>query len=81
MLIIFILKCQQSKWSRDPFAAEKDDNGNIYARGSQDMKSLGVQYLEAIRKLKAKGFVPLRTVHVLFVPGTIYKINHKILYY
>lgn len=35
----------------------------------KDMKCVGVQYLEAIRKLKAKGFVPLRNVHVSFVPG------------
>ncbi|CAL8088927.1 unnamed protein product [Orchesella dallaii] len=32
------------------------------------MKCVGVQYLEAIRKLKATGFVPLRNVHVSFVP-------------
>ena len=32
------------------------------------MKCVGLQYLEAIRRLRAKGFVPLRTVHVLFVP-------------
>ena len=60
---------KQSKWSHDPFGAEKDDQGNIYARGAQDMKSVGIQYLEAIRRLKLKGFVPLRTVHVSFVPG------------
>ncbi|CAL9235635.1 unnamed protein product [Arabidopsis halleri] len=32
------------------------------------MKSVGMQYLEAIRKLKASGFKPLRSVYVLFVP-------------
>ena len=35
------------------------------------MKSIGVQYLEAIRRLKAKQFVPLRTIHVSFIPGKI----------
>jgi len=25
----------QSKWTHDPFGAEKEANGNIYARGSQ----------------------------------------------
>uniref|UniRef100_A0A2N9HVB8 N-acyl-aliphatic-L-amino acid amidohydrolase n=1 Tax=Fagus sylvatica TaxID=28930 RepID=A0A2N9HVB8_FAGSY len=42
--------------------------GNIYARGSQDMKCVGMQYLEAIRKLKASGFQPLRSVYLSFVP-------------
>lgn len=32
------------------------------------MKSVGLQYLEAIRRLKAKGFVPDRTIHISFVP-------------
>jgi aminoacylase len=27
-----------------------------------------LQYLEAIRKLQAKGFKPERSIHVLFVP-------------
>lgn len=51
--------------------AFKDDKGNIYGRGTQDMKSVGIQYLEAIRKLKAKGFIPKNTVHVTFVPGKL----------
>jgi len=42
--------------------------GDIYARGSQDMKCVSVQYLEALRNLKKRGFVPLRTIHVSFVP-------------
>lgn len=40
----------------------------IYGRGSQDSKSLGIMYLEAIRALKnAFPNGPKRTVHVLFV--------------
>lgn len=38
----------------------------------KDMKCVGIQYLEAIRKLKAKGFVPLRNVNISFVPGKFY---------
>ncbi|CAB3362934.1 Hypothetical predicted protein [Cloeon dipterum] len=56
------------KWSHKPFAAEKDDNGNIYARGSQDMKCVGIQYLEAIRRLKSNGIRLKRTLHISFVP-------------
>lgn len=32
------------------------------------MKSVGVQYLEAIRKLRLTNFTPRRTIHVSFVP-------------
>ena len=45
-----------------------DEVGNIYARGTQDMKSVGIQYLEAIRRLKLNGVKLKRTVHVSFVP-------------
>ncbi|KAL8478235.1 hypothetical protein ACS0TY_030219 [Phlomoides rotata] len=33
-----------------------------------DMKCVGLQYLEAIRKLQAPGFRPLRTVYLSFLP-------------
>ena len=32
------------------------------------MKCVGMQYLEAIRRLKSSGFQPLRTVYLLFAP-------------
>ena len=32
------------------------------------MKCVGMQYLEAIQKLKASGFHPLRSVYLSFVP-------------
>ena len=52
-------------WKHDPFAAVKEENGDIYGRGTQDMKSVGIQYLEAIYKLKVdqkKRFK--RTIHL-----------------
>ncbi|XP_062123617.1 aminoacylase-1-like [Drosophila sulfurigaster albostrigata] len=58
----------REKWTHDPFAAEMDDEGRIFARGTQDTKQVGTQYLGAIRALKAKGFQPKRTVYVTFVP-------------
>lgn len=45
-----------------------DEQGNIYARGSQDMKCVGIQYLEAIRRMKQNGKHFKRTIHVSFVP-------------
>ncbi|XP_030563930.1 aminoacylase-1-like [Drosophila novamexicana] len=56
------------KWTHDPFTADLDDEGRIYARGSQDMKCVGAQYLAAIRALKATGYQPKRTVYLTFVP-------------
>ena len=54
--------------SHDPFGAEMDAEGTIFGRGAQDMKCVGMAYLEAIRALKASGFVPRRTLAVSFVP-------------
>lgn len=63
-----------------PFSAWEDpSNGFIYARGAQDMKCVGAQYICAIRALKAQHdaqqqsqqeqpFRFRRTVHLLFVP-------------
>uniref|UniRef100_A0A915ARF3 N-acyl-aliphatic-L-amino acid amidohydrolase n=1 Tax=Parascaris univalens TaxID=6257 RepID=A0A915ARF3_PARUN len=56
-------------WKFDPFAAVKDKDGKIYGRGTQDMKSVGIQYIEALRRLQKigkKNF--LRSVHLVFAP-------------
>uniref|UniRef100_A0A0D6R0C4 Uncharacterized protein n=1 Tax=Araucaria cunninghamii TaxID=56994 RepID=A0A0D6R0C4_ARACU len=59
---------EPEKWDHDPFGAHRDVAGNIYARGAQDDKCIGMQYLEAIRRLKVQGFQPLRTIRVCYVP-------------
>lgn len=46
-----------------------DKNGDIFARGSQDMKSVGIQFIEAIRRLKLNDVKLKRTIHLSFVPG------------
>lgn len=33
----------QEHWKYDPFSAHKEPNGDIYARGAQDMKCVGIQ--------------------------------------
>ena len=53
-------------WESDPFAAEMRPNGDIVARGAQDMKCVGMAYLEAIRRLKSSKFK--RTIHLVFTP-------------
>ncbi|XP_037033333.1 aminoacylase-1-like [Bradysia coprophila] len=57
-------------WTHPPFAADVDEQGRIYARGSQDTKGVGMMYLAAIRALKQRdGIKQLkRTVHIIFVP-------------
>ncbi|XP_026394771.1 aminoacylase-1-like [Papaver somniferum] len=63
-----VVPAEHSKWIYPPFDANVDEFGDIYARGSQDMKCVGLQYLEAIRRLKTSGFQPIRTVYLSFVP-------------
>lgn len=63
----------QEFWSYDPFAAVKDSNGNIYARGAQDMKSLGIQYVETIRRYLKEGLKFKRTIHISYVPGCYFQ--------
>ncbi|XP_006169396.1 aminoacylase-1A [Tupaia chinensis] len=58
----------EEHWSHGPFEAFKDPEGFIYARGAQDMKCVSIQYLEAVRRLKAEGRRFPRTIHMTFVP-------------
>lgn len=56
-------------WTHPPFGANIDDRGRIIARGTQDMKCVGMQYLSAIKALKNDGIQLKRTIHVTYVPG------------
>lgn len=58
----------EEQWSHPPFAADIDENGRIFARGTQDTKAIGMQYLAAIRELKKSGQTLKRTLHITFVP-------------
>ncbi|VDQ04103.1 unnamed protein product [Trichobilharzia regenti] len=59
----------QEKWSFPPFGGVIASDGKIYGRGTQDMKSVGIQQLEAVRRLKSRGYQQLRrTVYLTFVP-------------
>lgn len=55
-------------WTYPPFSAHKDEKGDIYGRGTQDMKCVGIQHLEAVRRLKEAGKKFPRTIHLTFVP-------------
>lgn len=66
---IDVVPVAEEYWTFPPFGAHIDSIGNLYARGTQDMKSVGMQYLAAIRALKRKGIARLkRTVHLTYVP-------------
>ncbi|XP_026744436.1 aminoacylase-1-like [Trichoplusia ni] len=57
----------EKSWTFPPFEAHLE-NGVIYGRGAQDMKSVAIQYIEAVRRLKAEGIRLKRTLHLSFVP-------------
>lgn len=64
-----VVPVAEKYWTYPPFSAHIDENGNIYARGTQDCKSIGMQYLAAIRAMKRKGIKQLkRTIHLTYVP-------------
>lgn len=69
---MIIRQNMQDSWTYPPFSAHVDETGKIFARGSQDMKSVGIQFLEAVRRLKKEGLRLKRTVHVSFVPGRVF---------
>jgi aminoacylase len=62
-----VVPCDRAQWHCDPFGAELHD-GRIYGRGTQDMKSVGIQYIEAVGRLVRAGTRLRRTVHLCFVP-------------
>lgn len=61
-----VVPVYRDQWTHEPFSAEEDENGDIHARGSQDMKCVGIQYLEAVHRLILQGFQPERSVHICF---------------
>ena len=77
-----VVPVMREHWCCDPFAAEirqgytgpqvpadlADAGDCIYARGTQDMKSVCCQYVEALLRLTASGWRPRRTIHLTFVP-------------
>ncbi|RKP27803.1 aminoacylase-1-like protein [Syncephalis pseudoplumigaleata] len=62
----------EERWTHDPFGADRvrQENGDykIYARGAQDMKVVGMSYIEAVRRLKQQTWQPRRTIHMTFIP-------------
>ncbi|CAH0555895.1 unnamed protein product [Brassicogethes aeneus] len=62
-----VVPVYEDMWSQKPFGGEIVD-GKVYGRGAQDMKCVGIWYLEAIRMLKSNKVTLECTLHVTFVP-------------
>mmetsp|Transcript_7286 Transcript_7286/g.11084 ORF Transcript_7286/g.11084 Transcript_7286/m.11084 type:complete len:422 (-) Transcript_7286:71-1336(-) len=62
-----VVPCVMEQWKYDPFAAIIKD-GKIIARGTQDMKCVVMQYVEALLRLVKAGTKFLRTIHLTFMP-------------
>lgn len=58
----------RNEWDYDPFGGEILPNGYIVGRGTQDMKCVTIQYIEALRRLKDRKIQPLRSIHIVIVP-------------
>ncbi|XP_049868171.1 aminoacylase-1-like [Pectinophora gossypiella] len=55
-------------WTYPPFSAHLDKDGIIWGRGTQDTKSISIQYFEALKRLKAKKVSLLRDVYMTLMP-------------
>jgi aminoacylase len=62
-----VVPVDMEKWTKAPWDAELVE-GKIYGRGTQDMKCVSIQYIEAVGRLKKSGYAPRRTILLLYVP-------------
>ena len=64
-----VVPVSEENWTKPPWEGYIDEEtGNIYGRGAQDMKSVTIQYFEALLRLKQNSISLLRTVHLSIVP-------------
>ena len=62
-----VVPADASAWTVPPFDAVRKE-GKIYGRGTQDMKCVGMQYIEALRQIILNGYSPVRSIYLTFVP-------------
>ena len=63
--VVPIEESTRDQWTVDPFAGTVKD-GFIWGRGTTDDKINLISICESVEKLLAEGFVPAKTVHILF---------------
>lgn len=67
-----VVPVSRERWTREPFGGDLIE-GRIYGRGAQDMKSIGMAYLMALRRLLrqagGRDKPPFRrTIHLTWAP-------------
>lgn len=62
-----VVPADTAAWTVPPFEAIRKD-GKIYGRGTQDMKCVCMQYIEALRQIILNGYSPTRSIYLTFVP-------------
>jgi aminoacylase len=65
-----VVPADTKDWTVPPFDGLVKEDGNIYGRGTQDMKCVCVQYIEALKKICKvdPDWVPERSIYLSFVP-------------
>lgn len=63
------LTLMQDGWTYHPFSGYLDSDGVIWGRGTQDTKSVGMQYYEAVKNMIANNVRLLRDVYLTLMPG------------
>jgi len=62
-----VVPADVSAWTVPPFDGLRKDS-KIYGRGTQDMKCVCMQYIEALRQIILNGYSPVRSIYLTFVP-------------
>ena len=63
-----VAPAENEHWTLDPFGGHVTEDGKVFGRGSQDMKCVGIQHLELLRRIKKGGKKLQRTIYISFVP-------------
>jgi acetylornithine deacetylase/succinyl-diaminopimelate desuccinylase-like protein len=73
---IDVVEAKREDWTRDPFVLI-EENGNFYARGVSDDKSMAAVWTDAMIRFKSSGFKSKRTIKLALTCGeeTTYAFN------
>ncbi|KAL7669894.1 hypothetical protein ACOME3_004841 [Neoechinorhynchus agilis] len=63
-----VVPVEGQQWSTDPFVLYRSEDGKLFGRGTQDMKAVAIQQIEAVRRLKQVGVKLPCDLHLSFVP-------------
>lgn len=65
---IDVVEAKRADWTRDPFVLV-EENGNFYARGAADDKSMAAVWIDTLIRFRQSGYKPRRTVKVALTCG------------